>query len=111
MSHAILPPPTWGPGVPSTSKTIHFAPDPPEQVYPTEARVRQKEQDKLRKAQGKEPRKRKKIVEDHHDDCGDCLTGIGSPDHLLWAHDHPDTSESEDGQGEWPDIYDDLDVW
>ena len=62
------------------------------QVYPTDAKEREKAQRKKLKAEGKEhqAKKRKKVVEDHYDDCGDdlsslrdeALSGLAYPDLL-----------------------------
>ncbi len=47
---------------------------------PTEARVEQKKREKERTEQGKEPKQRKTTIEDHRDDCGDSLKGLGHDD-------------------------------
>ena len=48
-------------------------------AFPTEGRMRQKEKEKQRKEAGLEPvvRKKKFVVEDHFDDCGQDLSGLG----------------------------------
>ena len=48
-------------------------------AFPTEGRMRQKEKEKQRKEAGLEPVVRKKtfVVEDHFDDCGQDLSGLG----------------------------------
>ena len=48
-----------------------------EHAFPTEERIRQKEYDKQRKEKGIEVKKRIKIIEDHVDDCGNDLGGLG----------------------------------
>ena len=47
-------------------------------TYPTEERERQKVKQKAMKEAGLEPRKKKFKMEDHHDDCGNDLSGLGS---------------------------------
>ena len=42
---------------------------------PTEARIAQKARLKKMAEEGKKPKRRKQIVEDGHDDCGDDLAG------------------------------------
>ena len=51
---------------------------PAPQAYPTDAKVREKERRKAEKAAGVEHKvkKRKKIIEDHHDDCGEDLSSL-----------------------------------
>ena len=47
-------------------------------AYPTWQKVPQKEKEKKLKAEGKHnPKKRKFVIEDHHDDCGNDLSGLG----------------------------------
>ena len=47
-------------------------------AYPTWQKVQQKEKEKKLKAEGKHnPKKRKFVIEDHHDDCGNDLSGLG----------------------------------
>ena len=50
--------------------------DPAQPSFPTDAKEREKERRKLEKEQGIEHKvvKRKKIMEDHYDDCGDDLS-------------------------------------
>ena len=52
-------------------------------VYPTEARLRQKERLKKDKEAGIKPNKRKKVVEEGNDDCGDDISGLGKDAVLL----------------------------
>ena len=52
---------------------LHAAPTQPQEVYPTEARLRAKAREKA----GHLAKKRKKEVQDHHDDLGDNLKGLG----------------------------------
>ena len=57
-------------------------------AFPTEEKERQKLRAKERKQQGILPQKRFKTIEDHHDDCGTDLSGLGiSPE--LFAEDSP----------------------
>ena len=51
-----------------------------EHAFPTDAKVREKERRKKLKEQGIEQtvQKRKKVVEEHYDDCGDDLSSLGS---------------------------------
>ena len=59
-------------------------------AFPTEEKERQKRRAKERKQQGILPQKRLKTIEDHHDDCGTDLSGLGiSPE--LFAEDSPDS--------------------
>ena len=50
---------------------------------PTEARIAQKERLKKMAEEGKKPKRRKQIVEDGHDDCGDDLSGLRPELHWL----------------------------
>ena len=51
-------------------------------AYPTWQKIQQKEKEKKLKAEGKKPnaKKRKVVIEDHYDDCGSDLSGLGP----LW---------------------------
>ena len=53
-------------------------PDVDPAAYPTDGRERQKKKENTDKEQGIEKvvKKKDKIVEDHYDDCGDCLDSI-----------------------------------
>ena len=48
-------------------------------VYPTWQKIQQKEKEMELKAEGKKPntKKRKFVIEDHFDDCGSDLSGLG----------------------------------
>ena len=48
-----------------------------EPMFPTDERVEWKRKRKENKEKGIEVKKRTKVVEDHHDDCGDNLLGLG----------------------------------
>ena len=48
-----------------------------EPMFPTDERVEWKRKRKEDKEKGIEVKKRTKVVEDHHDDCGDNLLGLG----------------------------------
>ena len=48
-----------------------------EQAFPTEERERQKIKHKALKEQGKKPGKKLKQIEEHFDDCGTDLSGLG----------------------------------
>ena len=50
---------------------------------PTEARIAQKARLKQMAEKGEKPKKRKQVVEDGHDDCGDDVSGLGPDVHLL----------------------------
>ena len=58
-------------------RSVHEAVPDPELAFPTEERVRQKEKEKARKAAGIEVKRRKLHVEEHYDDCGQDLSGLG----------------------------------
>ena len=49
------------------------------QSYPTASKEREKQKEAEEKSRGIEKvvKKKPKIVEKHHDDCGDCLDGLG----------------------------------
>merc|ERR1712051_687184 len=51
-------------------------------AYPTDAKEREKERRKTEKEQGIERKvvKRKKVLEDHHDDCGDNMDSLSDLD-------------------------------
>ena len=52
-------------------------------AFPTEERLQQKAKAKARKEKGIQPKKRPKIIEDHYDDCGTDLSGLGiDPDNF-----------------------------
>ena len=51
-------------------------------AYPTEERIRWKDVQKMRKAKGVPVVKRKQVIEDHWDDCGQDLSGLAGPDDL-----------------------------
>ena len=80
-------------------------------AFPTEGRERQKEQDKLRKAAGIEKKKRKFHIEEHYDDCGTDLSGLGADalaqtaDYLVMpeeSHDeHPDDDVADGLETHW----------
>ena len=64
-------------------------------AYPTDGRERQKKKEKTDKEQGIEKvvKKKDKIVEDHYDDCGDCLDSIVTnldAEESHFAFDQPD---------------------
>ena len=63
-------------------------------AYPTEARERQKKREKKAKEKGETlaVKKRKKYVEDHHDDCGEDISSIAKEQDL---HFHTVEAESE----------------
>ena len=50
---------------------------------PTEARIAQKARLKKMAEKGEKPKRRKQIVEDGNDDCGDDVSGLGSDVHLF----------------------------
>ena len=52
-------------------------------IYPTDARVKQKERLKLMKEQGLKPKKKPKVIEPGNDDCGDDISGLGKDVILL----------------------------
>ena len=54
-------------------------------AFPTDSRERAKAAEKLRKEQGIEPRRKRFHIEDHFDDCGTDLSGLG-PDLILHSH-------------------------
>ena len=67
-------------------------------TYPTEARIRQKKADQERKEAGLEPKKRKRFLEDHCEDCGDSLKGLSHLDDEVpneYFHCLPDSEDDE----------------
>ena len=78
-------------------------------AYPTDQRERQKQAEQHRKATNTQPtqrRKLKKHVEDHHDDCGEDLRGLGEA--ALWSECQDDIQDSE--QDEVDNVHLDADV-
>ena len=63
----------------------------PQELFPTEAR----EREKRRKAAGIKVKKQKKEVEDHYDDLGDDLSGLGGDLALYLADTHIEKIEVE----------------
>ena len=57
-----------------------------EPMFPTDERVEWKRKRKENKEKGIEVKKRTKVVEDHHDDCGDNLLGLGDDVNELLMH-------------------------
>jgi hypothetical protein len=57
-------------------------PTEPQVAYPTDAKEREKARRQANKEAGVETvvRKRKKVMEDHYDDCGDDLSSLHDPD-------------------------------
>ena len=53
-------------------------PDESADAFPTSAKVREKERRAAAKEAGVDvtPKKKPKIIEDHYDDCGDCLESL-----------------------------------
>ena len=49
-----------------------------EHVFPTEEREEWKRKRKENKEKGIEVKKKVKVIEDHHDDCGTDLSGLGT---------------------------------
>jgi hypothetical protein len=62
------------------TKRVHFQNENVQQAFPTDERVEWKKRQKEMKELGLEPNKRKKVVEDHHDDCGADISGLGPAD-------------------------------
>ena len=66
--------------LPAVCEVQHAStPDPAElrtSAFPTDERVRWKQQAKERKARGEKPKTRIKEIEEHYDDCGTDLTGL-----------------------------------
>ena len=63
-------------------------------AYPTDAKEREKARRKKREAQGETitVKKRKKVVENHHDDCGDDLSSLTG---CVFSHLNTDDTEDE----------------
>ena len=61
-----------------TTRIADTGNDAADAAYPTDATERERERRKAEKEAGVERTvvKRQKIVEDHHDDCGDCLDSL-----------------------------------
>ncbi len=77
-------------------------------AFPTDQKVREQEARRAAKEAGQEivRVKRKKFVEDHHDDCGEDLSSIGHPDsslhithNTLWTSFCPSDSDCSDSDG------------
>ena len=64
------------------SRTTEPLEPPPVPTYPTDAKVREKNRRKAQKEAGQEHvvQKRKKIMEDHHDDCGTDISSLHEKD-------------------------------
>ena len=63
----------------ASKQPYHSTPDVAAQpAYPTESRERQKVMQKARKLAGGAAKKKKFIIEDHYDDCGTDLSGLGA---------------------------------
>ena len=78
-------------------------PHPEAVSYPTDAKEREKTRRKEEKAQGIEKKvvKRKKVMEEHYDDCGDDLSSLHLPEQppdvaLPCAYDTDDALSDED---------------
>lgn len=67
---------------------------------PTEARLRQKERLKKEKGAGMLPKKKKKIIEDGHDDCCDDISGPGHDVTLLSCDWIPEDISDDDVDGD-----------
>ena len=73
--------------------------DHPNSSFPTDARGREQNRRKEEQAQDIEKKvvKRKKVMEDHHDDCGDDLSSLNIPDVAMsCAFDTDDALSDED---------------
>ena len=85
-----------------------------ESAFPTEGRERQKIKEKARKLLGIEPNKKQYVIEDHFDDCGSDLSGLG-PDIFIYLADileELDSSDSEpDFDNEANDLVTNLHTW
>ena len=66
-----------------------------EHMYPTEERVEWKKRRKENKEKGIEVKKRTKVVEDHHDDCGTDISGLGPKDIAYLMNQERDHDEEE----------------
>ena len=73
-------------GDPVASPPSHSLGLPAQPVFPTASRERQKVMQKARKLAGGTATKRKFVIEDHFDDCGTDLSGLG-PDIVFFAAD------------------------
>ena len=60
-----------------------------EYMFPTEERVEWKRKRKENKEKGIEVKKKVKIVENHHDDCGTDLSGLGTEEIDTLFHTRP----------------------
>jgi hypothetical protein len=75
-------------------------------VYPTEARVRQKERLKTMKAAGLKPKKKPQVIEAGNDDCGDDISGLGADVFLLgFDYMEEDIDSSDDDEQLFITIY------
>ena len=95
MPHATIPPPIGASDKqPTTTSTVTEDTTAIEKVtaYPTDARERQKVVEKARKLAGIAPKRKQQRVEDHHDDCGESLDGLGLTALTLDAY----TDDSDD---------------
>ena len=71
-------------------------------AFPTDSRERAKAAEKLRKEQGIEPRRKKFHIEDHFDDCGTDLSGLGSD---LVLHSYFCPSSVSGMTTDWSDVW------
>jgi len=83
-------------------------------AYPTDSKVREQEAKRLAKESGQplpEKKKRPKVVQDHHDDCGEDLSSLGvsdqDPEYIDFVYD-PDGDTLDDDVG-LPGLVDSLD--
>ena len=85
-----------------------------ESAFPTEGRERQKVKEKARKLLGLEPNRKKYVIEEHYDDCGSDLSGLG-PDVLAFMADYLVELESSDSESEFDtessNLISNLHVW
>jgi len=65
-----------------------------QQAYPTEEREEWKRKRKENKEKGIEVKKKPKIVEDHHDDCGTDLSGLGDPEVFYNSYQIPNDEDN-----------------
>ena len=75
-----------------------------EHLYPTDERVRWKEQQKIRKSQGIEVKRKVKVIEDHFDDCGTDLSGLeptNISEDVLFELELPEAIESDEEEDNW----------
>ena len=71
-----------------------------ELMFPTEERVEWKRKRKENKEKGIEVKKKVKVVENHHDDCGTDLSGLGPEDtQVLLSHECEYDSDEENLKG------------